>query len=701
MQDEATTALTLDKQPCRLLPGVGPKLADTLAKCQLHVIQDLLFHLPFRYQDRTKLYALRQLRPGMEALIQGQIISTHIMPTRAKPQLLCQIHDGTASVYIRFFHFYPAQKQQLQIGATFYAFGEVKWGSMGLEFVHPEYRIGAPLPASADGCLTPVYPSTEGLSQLQLRKLTGHALDLLHQGQVLTELIPSALLKTQGFPSLAEALQTVHRPTPKTDIASLLAGTHPAQQRLALEELISEQLSLQVFRAQTREALAPAFAMQTNLHQALLNNLPFSLTSAQMRVLDDIAYDLQLAKPMLRLVQGDVGSGKTLVAILTLLAAIAAGWQGALMAPTEILAEQHYQAAIRLLTPLNIKVVCLFGSLGSKARREALAAIADGSAALIVGTHALFQTEVNYAKLGLVVIDEQHRFGVHQRLALRQKGLGAGVHPHQLIMTATPIPRTLAMTAFADLDHSIIDELPPGRTPIVTAVVPNHRRDDVLARVAAVVAEGRQAYWVCTLIEESDALFAQAAEAVLIDLQRKAPDLRFALVHGRQSANEKAEVMGAFKQAQIDVLVATTVIEVGVDVPNASLMVIENPERLGLAQLHQLRGRVGRGAHASHCVLLYQAPLSQEAEERLALMRQHHDGFALAEADLRLRGPGEVLGTKQTGLVDYKIADLSRDAALIPLAQTIAEELSTYYPSNVPLLIQRWRQHKLQYGQVG
>jgi len=694
-------AASLDKQACRLLPGVGPKLADTLTRCGLHVIQDLLFHLPFRYQDRTRLCALRQLRPGMDALIQAKIIQTQLVPTRAKPQLVCQISDGTATMQVRFFHFYPAQKQQLQVGAIMYAFGEVKWGSTGLEFVHPEYRVGAPLPQSADGSLTPVYPSTEGLSQLQLRKLTSHALDLLQQGQVLSELMPTDLRQMQHLPGLAQALQTVHRPLPQADLSHLLAGTHPAQQRLALEELVAEQLSLQVFRAEVRRVQAPSFSMHTPLSQQLLQNLPFQLTNSQQRVLEEIATDLVAGKPMLRLVQGDVGSGKTLVALFSLLAAIAAGSQAALMAPTEILAEQHYQAASRLLAPLGIHVVCLFGSLGSKARRETLAAIQDGSAALIVGTHALFQAEVHYAKLGLVVIDEQHRFGVHQRLALWQKGQTADVYPHQLVMTATPIPRTLAMTAFADLDHSIIDELPPGRTPITTVVIPNQRRDDVLTRVGAVVSEGRQAYWVCTLIEESDALFAQAAEALLRELQQKAPQLRFALVHGKQTAAEKTNTMSAFKQGEIDVLVATTVIEVGVDIPNASLMVIENPERLGLAQLHQLRGRVGRGAHASHCVLLYQTPLSQDAKTRLEMMRDHGDGFALAEADLRLRGPGEILGTKQTGLVDYKIADLVRDAALIPMAQDLAKTLSRDYPTHVPLLIQRWRQHKQQYGQVG
>lgn len=700
MQTSAEGA-SLDKQACRLLPGVGPKLAETLARCQLHVIQDLLFHLPFRYQDRTRLYPLNQLRPGMEALVQGQIQSAQLIKTRAKPQLLCQISDGTASIHIRFFHYYPAQLQQLRTGAMFYAFGEVKWGSQGLEFVHPEYRVGAPLPASNDGSLTPVYPSTEGLSQLQLRKLTSHALDLLQQGQVLPELIPANLLEVHQWPSLADALFEVHRPAPSADVGRLLSGTHPAQQRLALEELIAEQLSLQVFRAEVRQEQAPRFTLNNALQQALLSHLPFTLTAAQMRVLEDIAHDLKSSKPMLRLIQGDVGSGKTLVAMCSVLAAIAEGWQAAIMAPTEILAEQHYQAALRLLAPLGVSVVCLFGSLGSKARREALAAIADGSASLVIGTHALFQTEVTYAKLGLVVIDEQHRFGVHQRLALRQKGQTTGYQPHQLIMTATPIPRTLAMTAFADLDHSIIDELPPGRIPIVTAVIPNQRRVDVLGRVAAMVAEGRQVYWVCTLIEESEVLDAQAAEATLRELQQLAPGLDFALVHGRQTPAEKTAIMEAFKQGDVDVLVATTVIEVGVDVPNASLMVIENPERLGLAQLHQLRGRVGRGAYASHCVLLYQAPLSQEAKERLELMREHSDGFALAEADLRLRGPGEILGTKQTGLVDYKIADLTRDAGLIPLAQRLAEELSLYYPDLVTQLIQRWRQHKLQYGQVG
>lgn len=697
-----TTIVTtaLDNVPCRALSGVGPKLAETLKRCGLHVVQDVLFHLPFRYQDRTRLVPLGALRVGQDALIQGQILQVQQFQSRGKSQLICTLGDGIHSVRLRFFHIYPAQRQQLEVGASLYAFGEVKWGSQGLELIHPEYRIGGPLPSSGDGRLTPVYPSTEGLSQLQLRKLTAHALDLLAQGQVLAELLPSVMLQQRHFPSLAQALHTVHRPEAGADLNRLSQGQDPAQQRLALEELVAQQLSLQVFRERIRAEAAPTLSMHTPLHQAFLAALPFQLTGAQQRVVEDLQQDVAVGKPMLRLVQGDVGSGKTVVAFMALLAAVAAGWQAALMAPTEILAEQHYHAAERLLAPLGITLVFLSGSLGSKARREALAQLADGTAQLIIGTHALFQAGVDYARLGLVVIDEQHRFGVDQRLALREKGKQHAIQPHQLIMTATPIPRTLAMTAFADLDNSIIDELPPGRTPITTVAIANSRREDVLARVAATIAEGRQAYWVCTLIDESDLLTAQAAEETLRQLQSKAPQLRFALVHGRLSSQEKAAIMTAFKQAELDVLVATTVIEVGVDVPNASLMVIENPERLGLSQLHQLRGRVGRGAHASHCVLLYQAPLSETAKERLEIMRLHSDGFILAEADLRLRGPGEILGTKQTGVINYKIADLNRDAALIPWAQEIAEYITVHHPEHVKPLITRWLGDKAQYGEV-
>lgn len=679
------------------LKGVGPSMAEKLEKVGLISVQDLLFHLPNRYEDRTRVTAIRDCFPGVFTNIIGEITGSQIINGKRR-MLLVTVQDGSGTVNLRFFRFTAAQKSNLALGLNIRCYGEIKRGARGFEIIHPEYKpLDQDQPLTAvEETLTPVYPTTDGLRQITLRNLTEQALIRLQRGQV-EELLPDEF-NLQHY-SLAQALALIHRPPPETSVIQLEEGKHPAQLRLIKEELLAHNLSMLKMRQSSDVHQAVPLTVNKALSEKFLSSLPFSPTNAQARVVKEIRQDLSQSQPMMRLVQGDVGSGKTLVAALAALTAISEGFQVALMAPTEILAEQHAINFQHWFEPLDISVGWLAGKTKAKARRHALEHIENGNMQMIVGTHALFQEQVNFHKLALIIIDEQHRFGVHQRLSLREKGNFEGNYPHQLIMTATPIPRTLAMTAYADLDTSIIDELPPGRTPINTIALPDSRRDDVIERIRqGCTQDNRQAYWVCTLIEESEVLQCQAAEDTAVYLQEQLGQLKIGLVHGRMKATEKQSVMEEFKKGALDLLVATTVIEVGVDVPNSSLMVIENPERLGLAQLHQLRGRVGRGSVASHCVLMYKSPLSKTATKRLAVLRESNDGFVIAQKDLEIRGPGEVLGTKQTGLADLKIADLLRDAHLIPEVQQHAYLLWQKYPSNAQAIIQRWMGDRTQFS---
>lgn len=678
----------LSAVPLTSLTGVGAKVAEKLAKVGLNSVQDLLFHLPLRYEDRTRIYPIVKLHAGLWAAVQGKVMSADTLFGKRK-MLTVKISDGNGTITLRFFNFTAAMKNNFAEGKTVHAYGEVKRGSFGLEIVHPDYKFYAPnQPAEVEQNLTPVYPTTDGLRQITLRNLTDQALALIDKAAV-QELLPSGLYNQQV--SLAQALHTIHRPTPDIDLQAFDEGKHPAQIRLIMEELLAQNLSMLSVRSKGQQDVALPLAERKQLKQKLLDQLPFSPTKAQSRVVAEIEQDLEKPHPMMRLVQGDVGSGKTLVAALAALRALEHGYQVALMAPTELLAEQHALNFAQWLEPMGINVGWLAGKLKGKAKEAELAKIASGEAQMVVGTHALFQEHVTFHHLALVIIDEQHRFGVHQRLELREKGEKQGAFPHQLIMTATPIPRTLAMTAYADLETSVIDELPPGRTPIQTVAIPDTKRDDIVERVRnACLNEGKQAYWVCTLIDESEVLEAQAAADTAEELQRKLPDVKIGLVHGRMKPAEKQSVMQDFKDNKLHLLVATTVIEVGVDVPNSSLMIIENPERLGLAQLHQLRGRVGRGSVASHCVLLYHSPLSKTAQKRLGVLRESNDGFVIAQRDLEIRGPGELLGTKQTGMADFKIADLIRDQHLIPEVQRVARHIHDSFPDNAAAIIDRW-----------
>ncbi|WP_296218191.1 ATP-dependent DNA helicase RecG [Pseudomonas sp. UBA2684] len=680
------------------LKGVGAALAEKLAKVGLETLQDLLFHLPLRYQDRTRIVPIGALRPGQDAVVEGIVAGADVVMGRRR-SLLVRLQDGSGTLSLRFYHFSQAQKEGLKRGTQVRCYGEVRPGSSGLEIYHPEYRaLSGSEPIAVEQTLTPIYPTTEGLTQQRLRQLSEQALARLGPHS-LPDWLPSELARDYQLSPLDQAIRYLHRPPPDADLEELAEGRHWAQHRLAFEELLTHQLSLQRLRESVRAQQAPQLPIATRLPQQFLQGLGFQPTGAQQRVGAEIAYDLSQDEPMLRLIQGDVGAGKTVVAAFAALQALEAGYQVALMAPTEILAEQHFINFSKWLAPLGIEVAWLAGKLKGKARATALEQIAGGTP-MVVGTHALFQDEVQFKRLALVIIDEQHRFGVQQRLALRQKGVGGRMCPHQLIMTATPIPRTLAMSAYADLDTSILDELPPGRTPVNTLVIADSRRLEVVERVRSACNEGRQAYWVCTLIEESEELTCQAAETTFEDLVAALGGLHVGLIHGRMKPAEKAAVMDRFKQGQLQLLVATTVIEVGVDVPNASLMIIENPERLGLAQLHQLRGRVGRGSAASHCLLLYHPPLSQLGRERLGIMRETCDGFVIAEKDLELRGPGEMLGTRQTGLLQFKVADLMRDADLLPAVRDAAQALLAHWPQHVSPLLERWLRHGQQYGQV-
>lgn len=686
----------LDGVPLTALSGVGAAISEKLSRIGINNVQDLLFHLPIRYEDRTRITPIADVRPESFATVEGFVQLTEVQFGR-RPILSTTISDGTSKITLKFFNFNAGMKNSLATGVRVKAFGEIKRGRFMAEIHHPEYQIiRGNQPLELAETLTPIYPTTEGLKQASLRKLTDQALALLERVQV-AELLPDEFNPHKY--SLKEALQLLHRPPPSVSSELLDKGEHPAQKRLIFEELLAHNLAMQQVRMGVQQHFAEPLCYQTDLKQRFLATLPFQPTNAQSRVTAEIEQDLAKPFPMMRLVQGDVGSGKTLVAALTALLAIDNGKQVALMAPTEILAEQHAHNFANWLRPFGIEVGWLAGKVKGKARTAQLEAIKNGDVQMIIGTHALFQDQVEFHHLALVIIDEQHRFGVHQRLTLREKGAKGDVYPHQLIMTATPIPRTLAMTVYADLDTSIIDELPPERTPITTVAISEDRRDEVVRRVyQACKNEKRQAYWVCTLIDESEVLEAQAAAAIAEDLQRALPDLRIGLVHGRMKPQEKQAIMAEFKAANIDLLVATTVIEVGVDVPNASLMIIENSERLGLAQLHQLRGRVGRGATASHCVLMYKAPLGKISSKRLQVLRDSQDGFVIAEKDLEIRGPGEVLGTKQTGMAEFKIANLMRDRKMIPLVQNYAKQLTLKYPDTAKQLIRRWLDEKTVYS---
>jgi ATP-dependent DNA helicase RecG len=679
--------------------GVGPALAEKLSKLGVTQVQDLLFVLPSRYEDRTQVSEIGVVRHGTRVVVEGEIQLTEVAYRRRR-QLLCRITDGTGSLTLRFFYFSGAQQANLARGTRIRCFGEVRRGPLGLEIVHPEYRrIGAEA-APLEEVLTPIYPTTEGVPQARLRSLIDIALRETESSGI-RDWIPPVMLADLELPSLLDALTMMHRPPRDAHLGELLSGHHPAQRRLAFEELLAHQLSLRLLRQEIKSDPAWSLDDASGLEGRFLASLPFKLTAAQTRALAEVDLDLTEDRPMVRLVQGDVGCGKTVVAAAAAARAVGGGLQAALMAPTELLAEQHARNFERWFRPLEIPVALITGSLPARTRRSALEAVASGDIKLVVGTHALFQESMEFEKLGLVIVDEQHRFGVHQRLSLRDKGARGGKLPHQLIMTATPIPRTLAMTAYADLDVSVIDELPPGRTPVKTVVLPETRRDEIVQRIHKAVLEGRQAYWVCPLIEESEELRYQAAEETAAALAAALPEVRVGLVHGRMPPREKERGMYAFKEGKIGLLVATTVIEVGVDVPNATLMVIENAERMGLAQLHQLRGRVGRGAHESHCVLLYGGKLSEMARARLAAIRETNDGFVIARRDLELRGPGEMLGTRQTGLAEMRVADLMRDSDLLPDVQAAAETLLRQSPDAVRALTRRWVGSGERYGRIG
>lgn len=674
----------------RELRGVGPKLESSLEQLGIHSVQDLLFHLPIRYEDRTRIHPIGSLYPGARIQVEGQVEHSGIVRAR-RSMLVVVLSDGTGRITLRFFHFRAAQKHQLSRGTQLRCYGEVRAGFQGLEMIHPSYkRILSQRDEPLSDRLTPVYPSVEGIGQAKWIRLTDQALALLESGILeLEELLPPELREKLRTSSLARAVAYIHRPPAGADVAALVERRHPAQQRLAMEELLAHNLSMQQLHRRQRRFRAPALDRSTDLEPRFLSQLPFRLTSAQDRVIREIHRDLGNNYPMQRLVQGDVGSGKTVVAAMAALRAMGNEYQAAITAPTELLAEQHLRSFTDWLEPLGLKPEWLSSKVTGKAREQTLSAIADGTP-LVIGTHALMQEGVQFKKLGLAIVDEQHRFGVHQRLALLDKADRESLHAHQLIMTATPIPRTLAMTAYAGLETSVIDELPPGRKPVTTVAISSERRSEVLSRVEAACEEGRQAYWVCTLIEESGAVEAQAAEDVARELQSSLSGIRIGLVHGRIKPAQKQEVMDRFKQGEIQLLVATTVIEVGVDVPNASLMIIENAERLGLAQLHQLRGRVGRGEQQASCVLMYSPPIGPLARERLNILRQSSDGFRIAEKDLELRGPGEVLGTRQTGMLQFRVADLSRDRSLLEFIPPAADLLLAENSDQADKLIRRW-----------
>lgn len=667
--------------PLSSIPAYSKPLVSHLNKLGIQSVQALLLHLPLRYIDETHITAVRDLRAGESAQVEGEIVHAELS-YKPRKALIARLDDASGQLTLRFLHFYPSQIAALKVGKKLRVYGEVRSGFFGYEMVHPSCKAVGETSVVAQ-TLTPVYPSVAGLSQASLRKAI--ALALRHDD--LVETLPDFVYQAFKLPSFANSLQALHNPAADADLSALANKITAHNRRLALDELLAQQLSMRKHYARRRRVDAPKLQPSKRLVSALLKGLPFALTLAQQKVALEIERDLNQAHPMQRLLQGDVGSGKTIVACMAALQAIESGWQVALMAPTEILAEQHYQKMLGWLGPLGIQTVWLTGSQSKKERELALTAIADGRAQLAVGTHALFQEAVQFKQLGLAIIDEQHRFGVQQRLALRQKGQP---EPHQLMMSATPIPRTLAMSYYADLDVSVIDALPPGRTPIVTKLVSDARRDEILQRVRESCAQGHQAYWVCPLIEESEALQLATANDTFALMQSIFPELVMGLLHGRLKATEKQAVMTDFSAGRIQLLVATTVVEVGVDVPNANLMVIEHAERMGLSQLHQLRGRVGRGAAKSTCILLYQNKLSEMASARLKVIYESNDGFAIAQADLNLRGPGEFLGLRQSGVPMLKIADLNRDADLLEHAKQQADALLNHYPNAVEQHLKLW-----------
>ncbi|QWF69650.1 ATP-dependent DNA helicase RecG [Methylomonas paludis] len=686
--------------PVTVLTGIGSQTAERLQKLGIQTLQDLLFHLPLRYQDRSRITPIADLRVGSSALVCGTIEFIDTIQ-RGRNSLICRISDASGALSLRFFHFSAYQSQRFKPGIMIGCYGELRYGYSGLEMVHPDYKIVTDSAGLTEANLTPVYPLTEGLGQNSLRKMINQAISLcLGNEATITDYLPATLLKHHGFPNLKEALLTLHNPTPPLSAALLDTGKLPALQRLVFEEFLAHHLALQQGKQNYKYGQSPVFNSHPISKQLFIDNLSFTLTQAQLRVISEIEADCSQTRPMLRLLQGDVGSGKTVVAALSAFLALTTGYQVAIMAPTELLAEQHLQNFSRWFAASEYRIEFLSGQLKGKARQAVLEGLNSGEINIVIGTHALFQECVNYQKLGLIIIDEQHRFGVNQRLALREKGQISGLRPHQLIMTATPIPRTLAMLNYSDLDISIIDELPPGRKPVKTSVIPAERRAEVIQRISHWVNQKRQVYWVCTLIEESELIQCEAAEKTAAYLAQALPEIRVGLVHGRMKAGEKDSAMQAFKSAQCDLLVATTVIEVGVDVPNASLMIIENPERLGLSQLHQLRGRVGRGDQDSYCLLLYQSPLSTVGKQRLAILKESNDGFVIAEKDMELRGPGEVMGTRQTGQIQFKIADLNRDSHILELIAPAANLILLEHPEAVPALIQRWLGHSHHYAEV-
>ena len=685
--------------PLTVLKGVGPALAKTLAKLDLHRVEDLLFLLPLRYEDRTTLYRIGELRPGMRCLTSGDVLLAETV-YRGRRSLLVRLGDGSGQLTLRFFYFSRQQEAQFKNGVTVSCYGDVRPGPVGLEMVHPEYRIlGKGRSPEVNDALTPVYPLTEGVQQGRLRNLVTQAMTMMRQAPP-AELLPAEIVTELGLPMLSEALAYLHSPPSSVDLASIESGAHPCQARLSFEELLAHYMSLRHLRNLANRENAIPLKPGPPLQRQFIDSLPYELTTAQNRVVAEISADLKEPHPMMRLIQGDVGSGKTVVAATACAQAVANGVQAAVMAPTELLAEQHWTSFSSWFQPLGVELAWLSGSQKQAERRMSLEAIGSGQAQIVIGTHALFQEGVEFSTLGLIVIDEQHRFGVHQRVALRDKGVSGSGHPHQLVMTATPIPRTLAMAAYADLDTSIIDELPPGRQPVKTIALPDTRRNEVVERVRDACEKGQQAYWVCPLIDESDVLDYEAAEASHQMLTESLGKLSVGIVHGRMKNAAREKVMRAFKAGDIDVLVATTVIEVGVDVPNASLMIIENSERMGLSQLHQLRGRVGRGADQSHCVMLYKQPLGQLAKSRLGVLRETNDGFIVAQRDLELRGPGELLGTRQTGLPEYRIANLVRDAHLMPLVQKAAALIAADHPGAERGIVTRWLGDAHHYGKV-
>lgn len=690
------------QQPVSSLKGVGAKVAEKLAKLNIRTLQDVLFHLPLRYQDRTRVFPIGSLREGMECVIEANVDHSEVKFGRRR-MLLVHVSDSSGSLILRFFHFNARQQKSFRVGQRIRCFATVRKGHSLPEMIHPEYKMLAKNDLlEVEESLTPFYPVTEGLQQQSLRKISDQVLQYISNDveNKDIELLPQALLSELDFPELGDALRAIHRPSPETSMTALLDGKHPAQKRLAFEELLAQQLSLMQGRKSKQQR--PGYHLQSDgrLRQKFLQQLPFEMTAAQQKVCMQIEKDLESSTPMMRLVQGDVGSGKTVVAAMALLHAIESGYQAAIMAPTEILAEQHYQLFTQWMQPLKVQCAWLSGKQTEKEKKQSLERIKSGEVRLIAGTHALFQKDVDFENLALLVIDEQHRFGVHQRLALREKGQLQKKRPHQLIMTATPIPRTLAMTAYADLDLSVIDELPPGRIPPETVAMPNDRRPEVIKRIASICEDGQQCYWVCTLVEESEVLQCETAEDTYALLSDQLSGLIIGLIHGRMKSKQKTEIMSRFKSGEINVLVATTVIEVGVDVPNASFMIIENAERLGLSQLHQLRGRVGRGGEKSYCLLLFQAPLGDNGKRRIKAMRDTSDGFKIAEIDLKIRGPGELLGTRQTGLARYRIADIMRDAAMLPRIKSTAIQIMQQYPYIIEPLIDRWIGENNQYQQV-